>query len=266
MGEVIVITSGKGGVGKTTTTANIGIGLSELEKKVMVIDTDLGLRNLDVVMGLENRIVYNIVDVIEGNCRLKQALIKDKRFPELYLLPSAQTRDKSSVSPEQMRKLIDDIREDYDYILLDCPAGIEQGFQNAIAGADRSIIVTTPEVSAIRDADRIIGLLEMSGIRRNELIINRLRIDMVKRGDMMSVEDVTEILAVDLLGVIPDDEQVVIATNQGEPVVGEESLAGKSYLNICRRLTGEEIPMEDFMKPDGILERISSLFHRNQGV
>nr|WP_294492263.1 septum site-determining protein MinD [uncultured Mediterraneibacter sp.] len=263
MGEVIVITSGKGGVGKTTTTANIGIGLSELGNKVMVIDTDLGLRNLDVVMGLENRIVYNMVDVIEGNCRLKQALIKDKRYPDLYLLPSAQTRDKTSVSPEQMKKLIDEIREDYDFILLDCPAGIEQGFQNAIAGADRSIVVTTPEVSAIRDADRIIGLLEASGIRKNELLINRIRIDMVKRGDMMSVEDVTEILAIDLLGVIPDDEQVVIATNQGEPVVGEDSLAGRSYMNICHRLMGEEIPMEDYMKPDGIIEKISSFFRRS---
>lgn len=263
MGEVIVITSGKGGVGKTTTTANIGIGLSRLGKKVMVIDTDLGLRNLDVVLGLENRIVYNIVDVIEGSCRLKQALIKDKRFPELYLLPSAQTKDKTSVSPEQMKKLIDDIRDDFDFILLDCPAGIEQGFQNAIAGADRAIVVTTPEVSAIRDADRIIGLLETSGIRKNELLINRLRIDMVKRGDMMSVEDVTEILAVDLLGVIPDDEQVVIATNQGEPVVEEDGLAGSSYMNICRRLLGEEIPIEDYMKPEGFLEKISSFFHRN---
>ena len=263
MGEVIVITSGKGGVGKTTTTANIGIGLSRLGKKVMVIDTDLGLRNLDVVLGLENRIVYNIVDVIEGSCRLKQALIKDKRFPELYLLPSAQTKDKTSVSPEQMKKLIDDIRDDFDFILLDCPAGIEQGFQNAIAGADCAIVVTTPEVSAIRDADRIIGLLETSGIRKNELLINRLRIDMVKRGDMMSVEDVTEILAVDLLGVIPDDEQVVIATNQGEPVVGEDGLAGSSYMNICRRLLGEEIPIEDYMKPEGFLEKISSFFHRN---
>ena len=263
MGEVIVITSGKGGVGKTTTTANIGIGLSRLGKKVMVIDTDLGLRNLDVVLGLENRIVYNIVDVIEGSCRLKQALIKDKRFPELYLLPSAQTKDKTSISPEQMKKLIEDIRDDFDYILLDCPAGIEQGFQNAIAGADRAIVVTTPEVSAIRDADRILGLLEASGIRKNELLINRLRIDMVKHGDMMSVEDVTEILAADLLGVIPDDEQVVIATNQGEPVVGEDGMAGSSYMNICRRLLGEEIPIEDYMKPEGFLEKISSFFHRS---
>src|SRR5699024_4301629 len=262
MGEVIVITSGKGGVGKTTTTANIGIALSRLEKKVIVIDTDLGLRSLDVVMGLENRIVYNLVDVIEGNCRLKQALIKNKRFPELYLLPSAQTRDKTSVSPEQMKKLVDDLKDEFDFVLLDCPAGIEQGFQNAIAGADRSIVVTTPEVSAIRDADRIIGLLEASGIRKNELVINRLRVDMVKRGDMMSVDDVTEILAIDLLGVIPDDEQVVIATNQGEPVVGEDCLAGRSYDKICRRLLGEEIPITDFCKPEGCFgDRKSTRLH-----
>ena len=263
MGEVIVITSGKGGVGKTTTTANIGIGLSKLGKKVIVIDTDLGLRNLDVVMGLENRIVYNLVDVIEGKCRLKQALIRDKRFDDLYLLPSAQTRDKTSVSPEQMKKLVDDLRNDFDFILLDCPAGIEQGFQNAIAGADRALVVTTPEVSAIRDADRIIGLLEASGIRNNNLLINRIRIDMVRRGDMMSVEDVTEILAVDLLGVIPDDEHVVIATNQGEPVVGDDCLAGGAYERICRRLLGEEIPIKDFSRPEGFLEKISGLFHRS---
>ena len=181
MGEVIVITSGKGGVGKTTTTANIGIGLAQSGKKVVVIDTDLGLRNLDVVMGLENRIVYNLVDVIEGSCRMKQALIRDKRFPDLYLLPSAQTKDKTSVSPEQMQKLVSELRSDFDYIFLDCPAGIEQGFQNAIAGADRAIVVTTPEVSAIRDADRIIGLLETKGIKKNELLINRLRIDRRQR-------------------------------------------------------------------------------------
>ena len=204
MSEVIVITSGKGGVGKTTTTANIGTGLAKLGKKVVMIDTDIGLRNLDVVMGLENRIVYNLVDVVEGNCRLKQALIKDKRYSNLFLLPSAQTRDKSAVSPEQMRKLVDELRKDFDYILLDCPAGIEQGFKNAIAGADRAIIVTTPEVSAIRDADRIIGLLEAEELKKIELVINRIRMDMVKRGDMMSVEDVVDILAIDLIGVVPD--------------------------------------------------------------
>ena len=259
----VIMVVGVNGVGKTTTTANIGIGLSKLGKKVIVIDTDLGLRNLDVVMGLENRIVYNLVDVIEGKCRLKQALIRDKRFDDLYLLPSAQTRDKTSVSPEQMKKLVDDLRDDFDYILLDCPAGIEQGFQNAIAGADRALVVTTPEVSAIRDADRIIGLLEASGIRRNNLLINRIRIDMVRRGDMMSVDDVTEILAVDLLGVIPDDEHVVIATNQGEPVVGDDCLAGSAYERICRRLLGEEIPIKDFSRPEGLFEKISGIFHRS---
>ena len=256
MCEVIVITSGKGGVGKTTTTANIGIGLAQAGKKTVVIDTDLGLRNLDVVMGLENRIVYNLVDVISGGCRLKQALIRDQRYPELYLLPSAQTKDKSAVSPEQMRKLLSEMKSEFDYILIDSPAGIEQGFQNAIAGAERSIVATTPEVSAIRDADRIIGLLETGGIRRNELLINRLRIDMVRRGDMMSVEDVTEILAIDLLGVIPDDEQVVIATNQGEPVVGTDSLSGQAYERICRRILGEETEIPDFCRPEGFIGRI----------
>ena len=226
MSEVIVITSGKGGVGKTTTTANVGTGLAQLNKKVVLIDTDIGLRNLDVVMGLENRIVYNLVDVVEGNCKIKQALIKDKKYPELYLLPSAQTRDKTSVTPEQMKKLTDELREEFDYILLDCPAGIEQGFKNAIAGADRAIVVTTPEVSAIRDADRIIGLLEANELQKTELIVNRLRMDMVKRGDMMSVDDVCDILAIPLLGAVPDDEHIVISTNQGEPLVDTDTVAG----------------------------------------
>ena len=196
--------------------------------------------------------------------RTKQALIKDTQFPELCLLPSAQTKDKSAVSPEQMKKLIEDIRSDFDFVLLDCPAGIEQGFQNAIAGAEHAVVVTTPEVSAIRDADRIIGLLEASGIRKTDLLINRLRIDMVKRGDMMSVDDVTEILAVNLLGVIPDDEQVVIATNRGEAVAGEECLAGRSYMDICRRLTGEDVPVNDYSKSEGFFGKIAQFFHRNQ--
>ncbi|MCF2554893.1 septum site-determining protein MinD [Faecalicatena contorta] len=263
MGEVIVITSGKGGVGKTTTTANIGAGLSRFDKKVVVIDTDLGLRNLDVVMGLENQIVYNLVDVIEGTCRLKQALIRDKRYENLYLLPSAQTKDKSSVSPGQMKKLTAQLRDEFDYILLDCPAGIEQGFQNAIAGADRALVVTTPEVSAIRDADRIIGLLESNQLRRISLIINRIRMDMVKRGDMMSVDDVTEILSVPLIGAIPDDEQVVIGTNQGEPVIGLASHAGKAYENICKRIMGVEVPFMDLSSSRGIFSRISDIFRKN---
>lgn len=263
MSEVIVITSGKGGVGKTTTTANVGTGLAKLDKKVVLIDTDIGLRNLDVVMGLENRIVYNLVDVVEGNCRIKQALIKDKRYPNLHLLPSAQTRDKSSVTPEQMKKLIEELKEDFDYILLDCPAGIEQGFKNAIAGADRALIVTTPEVSAIRDADRIIGLLEANELRNTNLIVNRMRMDMVKRGDMMSIEDVIDILAIDLIGAVPDDEHVVIATNQGEPLVGTDCMAGKAYMNICRRILGEEVPLMDMNVSDGFFARLSKLFKKN---
>lgn len=263
MSEVIVITSGKGGVGKTTTTANVGTGLAQLDKKVVLIDTDIGLRNLDVVMGLENRIVYNLVDVVEGNCRIKQALIKDKKYPNLFLLPSAQTRDKTSVNPEQMKKLIEDLREDFDYIMLDCPAGIEQGFQNAIAGAERALVVTTPEVSAIRDADRIIGLLEANEIGKIDLIVNRLRMDMVKRGDMMSVDDVCEILSIDLIGAVPDDEQIVISTNQGEPLVGSpSSLAGKAYENICHRLLGEEVPLLDLNVKEGFFAKLAGVFKK----
>lgn len=260
MSEVIVITSGKGGVGKTTTTANVGTGLAKEGKKVVLIDTDIGLRNLDVVMGLENRIVYNLVDVIEGNCRIKQALIKDKRYPNLYLLPSAQTRDKTAVSPEQMEKLTSELKKEFDYILLDCPAGIEQGFKNAIAGADRALVVTTPEVSAVRDADRIIGLLEANEIGKTELVVNRLRADMVKRGDMMSSDDVVEILAVDLLGIVPDDESIVVSTNQGEPLVGSKTLAGQAYENICHRIMGEEVPFLDLFQKNGFFSKIKNKF------
>ena len=262
MSEVMVITSGKGGVGKTTTTANIGTGLALLGYSVVLIDTDIGLRNLDVVMGLENRIIYNLVDVVEGNCRMKQALIRDKRCQNLYLLPSAQTRDKSSVNPGQMRQLVEDLREEFDYILLDSPAGIEQGFQNAIAGADRALVVTTPEVSAIRDADRIIGLLEASQMQEIDLIVNRVRMDMVRRGDMMSVADVADILAVNVIGAVPDDEDVVISANQGEPLVDTDTVAGQAYLNICKRITGESVPFLDLDPHRGILVRISGFLKR----
>ena len=256
MGEVIVITSGKGGVGKTTTTANLGTGLAMQGKKVVLIDTDIGLRNLDVVMGLENRIVYDIVDVIEGTCRLKQALIKDKRFDGLYLLPAAQTRDKNSISPQQMVNLCDDLRKEYDYIVVDCPAGIEQGFKNAIAGADKAMVVTTPEVSAVRDADRIIGLLEANEVRNPQLIVNRVRQDMVKRGDMMSIDDIIDILAIGLVGVVPDDENIIISTNRGEPAVNDnKSLAGQAYRNITKRIVGEEVPFMDLNTPDGKIGR-----------
>ena len=263
MSEVIVITSGKGGVGKTTTSANVGTGLAMLGNKVVLIDTDIGLRNLDVVMGLENRIVYNLVDVIEGNCRLKQALIKDKRYPNLFLLPSAQTRDKTAVTPEQMKALTDELREEFDYILLDCPAGIEQGFKNAIAGADRALVVTTPEVSAIRDADRIIGLLEANELKRVDLIVNRIRMDMVKRGDMMSIEDVIEILAINLIGVVPDDENIVISTNTGEPLVGSDAPAGQAYMNICKRVLGQEVELMDLNENHSFWSKLVGLFKKN---
>ena len=262
MSEIIVVTSGKGGVGKTTVTANLGLGLAKLNKKVVVVDTDIGLRNLDVVLGLENRIGYNLIDVIDGSCRMKQALIRDKQCDNLCLLPSAQTRDKTAITPEQMIKLTDDLSEEFDYILLDCPAGIEQGFKNAIAGANRAIVVTTPEVSAIRDADRIIGLLQANEMPRVQLIINRLRMDMIRRGEMMSVEDVTEILAVELLGAIPDDEAVVIATNQGEPLCGQDSMSGQAFLNICRRIAGEDVPFLNFQAKQGVFKRLSGIFKK----
>lgn len=261
MGEVIVITSGKGGVGKTTTTANIGTGLALSGKKVVLIDTDIGLRNLDVVMGLENRIVYDLVDVVEGVCRVKQALIKDKRYEGLYLLPAAQTRDKSSVTPEQMINLVAELKEEFDYIIIDCPAGIEQGFKNAIAGASRAIVVTTPEVSAVRDADRIIGLLEANELRNPKLLINRVRIDMVKRGDMMNIDDIIDILAIDLIGVVPDDEKIVVSTNRGEPAVTDDkSMAGQAYRNITKRIQGEDVPIMNLDNDDGIMVRIKKLF------
>lgn len=263
MSEVIVVTSGKGGVGKTTTSANIGTGLAILGNKVVMIDTDIGLRNLDVVMGLENRIVYNLIDVVEGNCRIKQALIKDKRYPNLYLLPTAQTRDKTAVSPSQMRRLTTELREEFDYIILDCPAGIEQGFQNAIAGADRAIVVTVPEISAIRDADRIIGLLEAHGIHGIDLVVNRMRMDMVRQGDMMSMDDIEELLAVPVIGAIPDDKNIIVSTNQGEPVCAGNTMVGQIYINICRRIMGENIPISDLGAAAGVRGFLHGLFRKS---
>lgn len=265
MSEVIVITSGKGGVGKTTTTANLGCGLAIQGKKVALVDADIGLRNLDVVMGLENRIVYDLVDVVEGNCRLKQALIKDKRYAGLFLLPAAQTRDKDAVSPEQMQKLCENLKEEgFDYILIDCPAGIEQGFKNAIAGADRALVVTTPEVSAVRDADRIIGLLEASGLNNPSLVLNRLRVDLVNRGEMMNIEDVAEILAVDIIGVVPDDETIVISTNKGEPAVTvDTSRAGQAYRNIVQRLMGNDVALMTFeTEQETFMDKLKKLFQK----
>ncbi|MGD7044109.1 septum site-determining protein MinD [Jeotgalibacillus proteolyticus] len=245
MGDAIVITSGKGGVGKTTTTANLGTAIAMQGKKVCLIDTDIGLRNLDVVLGLENRIIYDLVDVIEGRCKVHQALVKDKRFDDLlYLLPAAQTSDKSAVDPAQMRELVDQLKQDYDYILIDCPAGIEQGYKNAIAGANKAIVVTTPERSAVRDADRIVGLLEQEEIDPPMLIINRIRNHLMESGDMLDIDEITTHLSIDLLGIVVDDDQVITASNKGEPIaMNPDNKASLAYRNIARRILGESIPL-----------------------
>jgi septum site-determining protein MinD len=258
---VITITSGKGGVGKTTATANLGAALATQGKKVVAIDADIGLRNLDVVMGLENRIVYDLVDVVEGVCRLRQAMIKDKRLAELYLIPAAQSRDKTAVTPGDMIELADQLRDEFDFVLIDSPAGIEQGFKNAVAPADRVLIITTPEVSAVRDADRIIGLIEAEEKGPGDLILNRLRLDMVKRGDMLDTDDVIDILAVNLIGVVPEDEAIITATNTGRPVAMENnSVAGQAFRNISQRLTGEDVPFMDLEQGDSLKKWVSKLF------
>lgn len=259
-GRIIVVTSGKGGVGKTTVAANIGIGLAALNRKAVIVDADIGLRNLDIVMGMENRIVYDLVDVIEGTCRLRQALIKDKKFNNLCLLPAAQTRDKEAVTPEQMAKLFLDLAKEFEYVIIDSPAGIDRGFRNAITGAKEAIIVTTPEVASIRDADRVIGLLEAEEITDPHLVINRIRGDMVRKKNMLSVEDIMEVLGIELWGVIPDDPQVVIATNKGEPVVlNGDAKSGLAFRNIVRRIEGEEIPITSEIPSKSILGRIKQL-------
>lgn len=258
--RVITITSGKGGVGKTTTTANLGVALALLGQRVVAIDADIGLRNLDVIMGLENRVVYDLVDAVEGRCRLRQALIRDKRLSELYLLPAAQTRDKTAVNPTQMADLCNQLRPDFDFIMVDSPAGIEQGFQNAIAGADEVIIVTTPEVSAVRDADRIIGLIEAGDKGPARLIINRIKPDMVRRGDMLDVTDVLEILRIDLLGIVPEDEHIIVSANKGTPVAHEGTVpAAQAFRNIARRLLGEDVPFLSLGVSDNLIGRLRRL-------
>ena len=259
--NVITITSGKGGVGKTTTTANLAVALASMGDKVVCIDGDIGLRNLDVVLGLENRIVFDIVDVIEGRCRLRQAMIRDKRLEELYLIPAAQTRDKSAVSPSDMIKICDELRGEVDWVLIDSPAGIERGFRNTIAPADSVLVVTNPEVSAVRDADRIIGLVESEEKGPARLIINRINQALTKRGDMLSADDVVELLAIKLIGVIPDDENVIISTNRGQPVAFEpKSRSGQAFKNIAMRLKGQEVPFLDLDGKDDIFSRLSGLF------
>lgn len=262
MAEAIVVTSGKGGVGKTTTTANIGTALAKLGHTVVVIDGDTGLRNLDVLMGLENRIVYTLMDYLEGRCKLKQALIKDKKLPGLYLLPTAQTRDKEDINTDQMIELIKELKKEYDYILLDSPAGIEQGFENSVAAADRAVIIVNPEVTSVRDADRVIGKLDAKGIEDHKVLINRLDPKMTASGEMLDVEDIIDILSVKLLGVVPEDRDITVSTNRGEPIVmNDESIAGKAFMNIARRITGEEVDFIDLTPvPDTFFARLGKLF------
>lgn len=263
MAEAIVVTSGKGGVGKTTTTANIGSALALMGKRVCVVDADIGLRNLDLVLGLENRIVYDLVDVVNGTCQLKKALIKDKRFENLRLLPAAQTKDKNAVNPEQMANIINQLKEFNDYIIIDCPAGIEQGFKNAVEGADRALVVVTPEVSSVRDADRIIGMLQVADVEDTKLIVNRIRPKMVQKGDMLDVDAIIEMLSIDLIGVVPDDEDIVTTTNRGEPaVLKDNSNAGKAYRNIAKRIQGEEIEFIDFNAKEGFFEKLKNIFKK----
>lgn len=261
--RIITVTSGKGGVGKTTATANIVVALARLGKRVVAIDADIGLRNLDVVMGLENRIVYDLVDVVEGRCKLRQAMVKDKRLPDLYLLPAAQTRDKTAVSPEDMVTLTNQLRDDYDYIVIDSPAGIEWGFRNAVAPADEVIVITNPEVSAVRDADRIVGLLEADERRVPiSLVINRVKQEMVRKGDMLSVDDVLEILSVRLLGVVPEDEQILVSSNRGVPLTmdSQKTPAGDAFNNIARRIAGEKVPLLELEQKGGVLKRLARIF------
>ena len=263
LAQVITLTSGKGGVGKTTAVANLAVALASSGSKVVCIDGDIGLRNLDVILGLENRIVYDIVDVIEGRCRLKQAMIRDKKLPELYLIPAAQTRDKNAVSASDMQRLVKDLRHECEYVLIDSPAGIERGFRNAIAGADRVIVVTNPEVSAVRDADRVIGILEAEGKGPASLIINRLNPTLVRNKDMLSPEDVLDLLAIDLIGIVPEDENVIVSSNRGAPVaLDQKSRAGQAFRNIARRLKGETVPFIDWEKQGGFWERLQRLTGR----
>lgn len=266
MGSSIVITSGKGGVGKTTSSANIGTALALLGKRVCMLDLDIGLRNLDVVMGLENRIIYDIVDVATGECRLEQALIRDKRFDHLALLPASQTKDKHALSPERVKEIVDELKQSHDFVIIDCPAGIEHGFKVAVAGADHAIVVTTPEHAAVRDADRVIGLLEAAELKSPKLVVNRIRPHMVKHGDMLDIDEIVQVLSIDLLGIVPDDESIIRNANRGEPtVMRPDTQAAIAYRNIARRILGDSVPLLVLDQETGLWGRMKKLMGGKRG-
>lgn len=257
----ITVTSGKGGVGKSTTVASVGLGLAQLGQRVCLVDTDIGLRKLDLMLGLENRIVYDLVDVVEGVSKLRQSLVRHKEYPKLALLPAAQTRYKEEVSPSQVKQVVDELKEEFDYIIIDSPAGIEGGFRNAIAAADQAILVVNPEIPSVRDSDRVIGLLESANLSKIDLIVNRVQPGMVRDGDMLSVERVQNHLAINLLGIVPEDRRIIRSSNTGEPVILDyKSMAGKAFSNISRRLTGEEVPYLE-LEASTLITRIKRLFH-----
>jgi len=263
MTRTIVITSGKGGVGKTTISANLGAALAYRGRSVALIDADFGLRNMDLLLGLENRVVYTALDVLAGECRLEQALVKDKRYEGLALLPAAQNRNKEAISSEQIGQLVGELAQSYDYILIDSPAGIEMGFKNAIAAAQEAIVIATPEVASVRDADRVIGLLESNEVQQTQLIVNRVKPQMVKADEMMGVNDILDILAIPLLGIVPDDERLIVSSNRGEPLIGgsDPSLPAMAMINIARRLEGEQVRVLDLMaSQNNLIERIKNWF------
>ena len=268
MGQIVTVTSGKGGVGKSTTTANIATALSKMDKKVIAIDFDIGLRNLDMILGLESRIVYDVVDVMEGNCNLAQAIIKDKKSPNLHFLPASQTKDKNILTKEKVEKLLNDLKKEFDYILIDSPAGIESGFEHSIFLADRAIVVVTPEISAVRDADRVIGIIDAKSQKaidgeevEKHIIINRIKPDLVEKGEMLDIEDVLDILSLPLIGIVPDTEEIVSSTNLGTPIVNnQKSVAGESFRRIAKRIEGEKVPFMEIKSQKGFFDKLKGLF------
>jgi septum site-determining protein MinD len=267
-GKVITVTSGKGGVGKSTTAANISTGLAKEGNKVVAIDFDIGLRNLDMILGLENRIVYDVVDVMEGRCNLAQAMIKDKRTNNLHFIPASQTKDKTILNKDKVEKLITELKKDFDYIIIDSPAGIESGFEHSIYLADMALVVTTPEISAVRDADRVIGIIDSKSKKAQEgeevdkrIIINRIKPELIEKGEMLDIDDVLHILSLDLIGIIPDDKEIISSTNLGEPIVlNNKSEVGEAFRRIVKRIQGEDIDFIDFRRKKGILNKLKGLF------